>query len=240
MESRRQWRIDCVKQTGTLSQIAMIVLSPGPIIVVGAGDVSAEDLETVRESGHPVVAADGGARRCLEAGVMPAAVIGDLDSFDGSGIPAERIHRIAEQETTDFDKCLRSVTAPLVLAYGVSGPRLDHTLAVFTAIVQHSERRVVVVGAADLVFHVPPRLALDLAPGTRLSLFPMAPVTGRSEGLRWPIAGLDFAPAGRIGTSNEATGPVRLWFDGPGMLVITPRAALAQVSAALTAEGPPG
>ena len=214
----------------------MIVLSPAPIIIVGAGDVSAEDLETVRESGHRVVAADGGALRCIEAGVLPDAVIGDLDSLaDGMrAIPADRIHRIAEQDTTDFDKCLRSVSAPLVLAYGVSGPRLDHTLAVFTALVQHSERRVVVVGAADLVFHAPTRLALDLAPGTRLSLFPMAPVTGRSEGLRWPIDGIGFAPAGRIGTSNEVTGPVRLGFDGPGMLVITPREALAQVTAALT------
>lgn len=218
----------------------MIVLSSATIILVGAGDVSAEDLKMMRESGHPVVAADGGARRCLEAGVMPDAVIGDLDSFDGSGIPEERIHRISEQETTDFDKCLRSVSAPLVLALGVTGPRLDHTLAVFTALVQHAERRVVVVGAADLVFHAPARLALDLAPGTRLSLFPMAPVTGRSEGLRWPIAGLDFAPWGRIGTSNEATGPVRLEFDGPGMLVITPRAALAQVSAALMGPAPSG
>ena len=58
-------------------------------------------------------------------------------------------------------------------------------------------------------------------------------MTGRSQGLRWPIDGLDFAPSGRIGTSNEVTGPVVLVFDGPGMLVITPREALEQVSAAL-------
>lgn len=213
----------------------MIVRSHTPIVVIGAGDVSAEDLALVKALGHPVVAADGGALRCLAAGILPDAVIGDLDSLGAaaSGIPLERLHRIEEQETTDFDKCLRSVGAPLVLAFGVTGPRIDHTLAVCTTLVQRAEVRAVVVGEADLLFHAPPRLALDLPAGLRFSLFPMAPVSGRSQGLRWPIDGLDFAPAGRIGTSNEVTGPVRLDIDGPGMIVITPREVLAQVSAAL-------
>ncbi len=61
----------------------------------------------------------------------------------------------------------------------------------------------------------------------------MAPVTGQSEGLRWPIDGLAFAPNGRVGTSNAVTGPVALRFDGDGMLVILPRTALPQVIKAL-------
>jgi thiamine pyrophosphokinase len=214
----------------------VIVASLTPIIVVGAGHVSAEDLAFVRSSGHPVVAADGGAIVCIRAGIMPDAVIGDLDSLGviAAAIPAGRLHRVAEQETTDFDKCLRHVSAPLVLAIGVTGPRLDHTLAVCTTLVQRAGVRAVVLGEADLIFHAPPRLALDLPLGSRLSLFPMAPVAGRSSGLRWPIDGIGFAPAGPIGTSNEVTGPVRIEVDGPGMLVITPREALEQVSAALT------
>jgi thiamine pyrophosphokinase len=214
----------------------MIVQSLEPIVVVGAGDVSAEDFALVRALGHPVVAADGGARRCIEAGLMPLAVIGDLDSVGETldAIPAERLHRVSEQETTDFDKCLRLVEAPLILAFGVTGPRIDHTLAVCTTLVRRAEVRVIVVGAVDLMFHAPARLALDLPAGSRLSLFPMAEVTGRSDGLRWPIDGIGFAPAGRIGTSNEVTGPVRLDLDGPGMIVITPREALERVSAALS------
>jgi thiamine pyrophosphokinase len=189
----------------------------------------------VRSLGHGIVAADGGALACLEAGLVPDAVIGDLDSLGAaaSSIPPGRLHRVTEQDTTDFDKCLRNVSAPLVLAFGVTAPRIDHTLAVCTTLVQRAEVRAVAVGETDLLFHAPRRLALDLPSGSRLSLFPMAPVTGRSTGLRWPIDGIDFAPAGRTGTSNEVAGPVRLEFDGPGMVVITPREALAQVSAAL-------
>jgi thiamine pyrophosphokinase len=68
---------------------------------------------------------------------------------------------------------------------------------------------------------------LSLAPGEPFSLFPMAEVTGRSVGLEWPIAGLDFSPAGQIGTSNRVVDRrVVLQFDGPGMLVILPRRRL--------------
>lgn len=213
----------------------MIVHSSTPMIVIGGGHVSAEDLDLVRSLDHEVVAADGGALTCLAVGIAPRAVIGDLDSLGGAAleIPSDRLHRIPEQETTDFDKCLRSIEAPLILAFGVTGPRIDHLFAVCTTLVRRAAVPAVVVGEADLLFHAPPELALDLPPGSRFSLFPMAPVGGRSEGLRWPIDGLVFTPLGRIGTSNEVVGPVRLAFDAPGMLVITPREALAQVSAAL-------
>ena len=82
------------------------------------------------------------------------------------------------------------------------------------------------MSAQDAIAALPPRLALDLAPGTRVSLFPMAPMRVASTGLRWPTDGIDFTPVGPVGTSNEATGPVVLKADGAGMLVIVPRAAL--------------
>jgi thiamine pyrophosphokinase len=92
----------------------------------------------------------------------------------------------------------------------------------------------VLVGPHDVVFVAPARVVLALAAGTRVSLFPMAPVTGRSEGLRWPIAGLHFDPAGRTGTSNEALGQVAMEFDRRGMVVLVPRDALPAVIEGLT------
>jgi thiamine pyrophosphokinase len=66
----------------------------------------------------------------------------------------------------------------------------------------------------------------------------MAPVTGRSTGLEWPIDGIRFAPDGMIGTSNRVDAPrVSLTFDGPGMLVIVPRRRLDAAIKALRAAG---
>jgi thiamine pyrophosphokinase len=94
---------------------------------------------------------------------------------------------------------------------------------------------VVLLGGEDLCFLCPPELELDLAPGTRVSLYPLGPARGLvSEGLRWPVAGLELSPEGRIGTSNLALGgPMRIGFDSPRVLVILPEALLAPVAGLL-------
>ena len=206
-----------------------ILRAEGPVALVGAGPVSAPALAACLSRAGPIVAADGGAAALRAAGRIPDAVVGDLDSLaaeDAALLPSGRLHRIAEQDSTDFEKGLSRIAAPLVLAVGFLGGRADHALAAMSVLARGVGPPCVVVSEEDAVAAAPRRLALDLAPGTRVSLFPMAPVAGSSEGLRWPVDGIAFAPAGKIGTSNEATGPVRLRMDGPGMLVVVPLSAL--------------
>ena len=216
-----------------------IVQSLQGITLVGGGPVSTRDLRLAVARAPVLVAADSGADRILRAGLMPEAVIGDFDSLSAAArmaIPVAKQHPMAEQATTDFDKALRSVAAPFVLALGFAGARIDHGLAVFNTLIRHAQQRCIVVGQADLVFAAPRALDLRMRVGDRLSLFPLAPVSGTSEGLEWPIDGLRFAPDGQIGTSNRVVaGWVRLRFDGPGMLVILPRRRLDALISGLTA-----
>lgn len=214
----------------------MIFRSENPVTLVGASDVNPLDVEKSLTQAPTLVAADGGAAVLLAQGYRPEMVIGDFDSLSEPArqeLLPNQLHYVSEQETTDFEKCLTAIEAPLILALGFTGRRLDHELSVYNALTRFPDHRCVVLGTSDLVFLAPRSLALDLEVGSRLSLFPMAAVTGHSQGLEWPIEGLDFAPNGRVGTSNRVTGPVRLSFDADAMLVITPRAALAAVLAAL-------
>ncbi len=216
----------------------VIVQSLAGITLVGGGPVSPALFREARQIAPRIVAADSGADRCLAMGFAPEAVIGDMDSISATAratLGAGRMHHIAEQETTDFDKALRSIDAPFVLAVGFIGARLDHGLAVLNALVR-SPARCVLMGPRDVVFHAPPDLRLEMRRGDRFSLFPMAEMTGESEGLDWPLQGLRFSPMGMIGTSNRVTdGPVHLRLSGPGMLCILPRARLGAVLAV-----PPG
>ncbi|MDF0594683.1 thiamine diphosphokinase [Psychromarinibacter halotolerans] len=209
------------------------VQSQVPVTLVGGAPLESARLQESLALAPCLVAADGGAARALQDGLQPEAVIGDMDSLDAGArarIDSARILEIAEQDTTDFDKCLAQISAPLVVAVGFTGARLDHELAVYNVLARRSPAEAVVFGTHDIAFHAPPTLRLDLPEDSRVSLFPMAAVTGRSRGLRWPIDGIDFAPDGRSGTSNAVSGgPVELEFDGPGMLVILPRTALTQV-----------
>lgn len=218
-----------------------IVQSREGITLVGAGPMARRDLAFALARAPGLVAADGGADRVLALGRMPQAVVGDMDSLSAAArerLGPAAIHALPEQETTDFDKALRSVAAPFVLALGFLGGRVDHELAVLRGLVA-SGAPCLCVGRQDVVMALPAgRTALRLRAGDRLSLFPMAAVAGESAGLDWPIGGIGFAPAGRIGTSNRVTsGDVVLEMAGPGMLCILPRARADAALAVLRRGG---
>ncbi len=209
-----------------------------PVALVGGGPVAPEQLAAALVLAPVVVGADGGGDMPLPGGREFAAVIGDLDSVRGAEALRARgvaVHEIAEQDSTDLEKCLRAVEAPLFIGLGFLGGRLDHHMAAMNALVVHSDRPCVLVGGADLCFLCPAELDLEMERGARVSLFPMGAVRGEAcEGLRWSVAGLEMAPDGRIGTSNMALGGrVRLRFDAPRMLVILPAEMLGQVAAML-------
>lgn len=216
-----------------------VVESHRGVTLVGGGPVGRRLLTRALALAPDLVAADGGADRALALGHVPQAVIGDMDSLSDVARQrlAGRLHPVAEQDTTDFDKALRMIRAPFVLGLGFAGALVDHGLAVLNALVRHPDRRCLILSGQDVTFLAPPRLVLRLPVGSRLSLFPMGRVSGRSTGLRWPIDGLRFAPDAMIGTSNEVASPlVTLDFDAPRMLVILP---LAGLRAALGAVVPP-
>ena len=224
-------------RTRIMTTEPVLIRSDVPVSLIAGGPVRRTDLAAALRVGPRLVAADGGADRALALGAMPCAVIGDMDSVGEAAraaIDPALFHRVEEQDSTDFDKALRHIEAPLVLAVGCLGGRVDHALAVLNALVR-SPARCLLIGARDVAFHGAAGVGLALRPGDRLSLFPLAPVAGRSRGLEWPIDGLAMAPGGRIGTSNRVTGKgrVTLAFDAPGMVVIVPRARLGAVVSAL-------
>ncbi|WP_104019786.1 thiamine diphosphokinase [Roseovarius nitratireducens] len=214
----------------------MIVREKEAITLIGGAHVARSDLDAALSLAPVVVAADGGADKALEAGLMPRAVIGDFDSISAATrarLPDDILHPLHDQDSTDFDKCLAHIDAPLILGLGFTGDRLDHQMAACNALVRHAGRRCVLLGAHDLMFLCPPVLDLPLEPGCRVSLFPMGAVEGASDGLEWPIGGINFAPDGRVGTSNRTVGPLNLSVTAPKMLVMLPGNMLETVARAL-------
>ncbi|GIX15660.1 MAG: thiamine pyrophosphokinase [Paracoccaceae bacterium] len=215
------------------------ILTNVAVTLVGAGPVDGAALEAALGFAPRLIAADGGALRLAGLNRRPEAIIGDLDSLGPrepwleAGIP---VHHIAEQESTDFAKCLRMVEAPLYLALGFVGDRLDHFLAALSVLAAMPARRVILIGEGDLCLLAPREIALDLPRGTRVSIWPIAPTrVERAEGLVWPAGGLVLEPMGRIGTSNAARGGrVSLAFASRTAFLILPLAALGTVIAALS------
>ncbi len=213
------------------------------LTLIGAGPVTAAELDLSLAHAPELVAADGGAETARKMGHSVLSVIGDLDSLTNSeywrksGIT---VNAVDEQDSTDFEKCLYSVEAPLILGLGFLGGRLDHQLAALSALLGYAGKRVILLGKGEICFLCPRALALELPEGTRLSLYPLVPLTGvESAGLEWPVDGLRLRPGGRLGTSNRVChNLVRFAFDGPGMLVVLPQTCLGEAVSRLADAEP--
>ena len=158
-----------------------------PITLVGGAEVSTDNFAESIKFASNVVAADGGANTCLKYGVKPKAVIGDMDSIDENSktqIGQESIHFVSSQNDTDFEKSLNRINAPLILGLGFLGDRLDHQMAVQTALVKHYDKKVLLIGSHDLVFLTPPNFSINLKNECRVSIYPMGECSVGSTGLR--------------------------------------------------------
>lgn len=90
------------------------------------------------QPGEVVIAADGGTRHCLAAGITPQVIIGDFDSLSDEELAfleqtgIQTIRHPARKDYTDLELALEhalSLGADEILVLGALGNRWDQTLA---------------------------------------------------------------------------------------------------------------
>lgn len=181
-----------------------------PIFLVGEGELSKAQFDLLYSPQHPVIAADGGANHLRLFDVLPHAVIGDMDSLrDRAYFEAHStVLHLEDQDSTDLEKCLNEVKAPLFLALGFIGKRFDHTLEILHIMQKYTHKNIVFFSNEDLIVRLPAKSCFELPKGTRLSLYPLKETSVlKSEGLKYPLNGLVMKQGALIGTSNEVTKP---------------------------------
>ena len=148
------------------------------------------------------------------------------------------LHAIAEQDTTDLEKCLDSVEAPLFLGLGFLGGRIDHHLAAMNALVRHA-------GQADgpdrrrgPVLSLPAASSSSTLAAGHAGVAVSDGAGARAwsrEGLRWSVDGLAMAPDGAHRHLEHRARRARCGSASTrrGVLVILPVALLGEVVARL-------
>lgn len=194
------------------------------VTLVGGGPAPVTLIRSALALAPELVAADGGANHLAGAGLIPSALIGDLDSLENredwrARLGDDLIH-VADQESTDFEKCLARINAPFFIGVGFLGGRQDHTLAALHALID-DPRPIVLLGQEDLAFAPTRAVDLTLPVRDRISIFPLRSITASGgDGLKYTIEGLAMEAGAQIGTSNEAAGPTQSFaFDRPGAIV---------------------
>jgi len=159
-----------------------------------------------------VIACDGALDQCLERGVQPHRVIGDMDSIDLGrcsefGKAIEWIE-IKNQENSDLSKALHHAAqnaSKSIDVIGIEGGELGHQIAAYFALLEAPENTTLHIGTSKIKCVRNKSLVLDsIEIGSRVSLFAFEPSIGVTlRGCSWILDNEEFKPGTR-GLNNRA------------------------------------
>jgi len=162
-----------------------------------------------------VIAVDGGGDICLEGGVTPDVLVGDLDSAGSDtidtllerGVPIQRFP--AEKDATDLVLAIaeaRNQGATEITVTAASSGRLDHTLGAIAALAAAADLRPQIVepDLSGWLLARGGRRELNLSGvGSTVSLIPWGGIALVSAtGVRWPLDRAELGPETTLGVSN--------------------------------------
>lgn len=182
------------------------------IVANGSFPQTAGPLELLK-SAPPIIACDGAVQNLHERGLIPTAIVGDLDSIPPAMLQlyADRIHTVEDQEINDLTKAVRFAHSSgfrNLLILGATGLREDHTLGNISLLTDYAPLFDQVEMISDYGRFVPvlQTATLPCIPGQQISIFSMYPCGEiTTEGLRWPITRRRLTSWWQ-GSLNEATG----------------------------------
>lgn len=188
------------------------------------------------QPGDLLIAADGGSRHLLAAGLLPAVVIGDLDSLAAAerarleAAGARLIVHPRDKDRTDLDLAIDHALqsgARVLRIVGALGGRLDQTLANLALLTRPdlAGLDVRMDDGLEEVWFVRTQTGIHGAPGEIVSLLPWgAPAFGvTTEGLRWPLRSETLHPGATRSVSNELLGRTATVTLASGLLLIVHR-----------------
>lgn len=204
-------------------------------IVIASGAIKEYDyfIRLIRLA-DKVVAADGGAGHLRKMNIVPDIVIGDLDSMDKEThmfLTQNKIPLIThpvDKNATDTDLAVQWAmenNASSITLLGVTGTRIDHTLANIFLLEKITRAGIdcKIVDDNNEIYLLIDKIELSGEPGEFLSLIPL---TRSIEGVT--ITGVDFPlknhriPMGSsLGISNRFTGETAHISIKNGMAIVT-------------------
>ncbi len=204
---------------------AVVVAGSRPVVELDAASVVEADL---------IVAVDGGAQALVGMGIIPALLVGDMDSID----PATRRwleHRGVEvlllptaKNETDTEVAMRLAVdrgAGEITVYGaLGGPRFDHFIGNLLLLTSPwlEGVRVRLVDELHEIFLVKGEAEVAGAPGDIVSLLALTPEVDEvvTEGLLYPLRGETLLQSSTRGVSNMMVDTRARVSHGKGTLLL--------------------
>lgn len=182
------------------------------VVIFANGDLT---QPAALRAGDLIIAADGGAKHCLELGLRPAYVVGDMDSLSPEDIEelksrgAQFLVFPARKDFTDLELALqhaRELHPDEILIYGALGARWDQTAANLFLPGAYPDLSIRLVDGRQEIYYIRAGASRSIegAPGDTVSLVPLS---GAAQGittqdLEYPLDDEDLVFGSTRGVSN--------------------------------------
>ena len=195
------------------------------VLLVLNGTLNKKFLAETAKNYSFILAADGGANKCLKAGIKPDMVVGDLDSITPKNKTLLKgcLKQVARQDNSDFEKALdylktlKPGQVDIVLA---DGGRLDFGLSNFlaaSAYLKYFDIRFLFYKA--VVYLLSKGAKIKAEKGARVSLIALEEIKNIStQNLLYPLKN-ESLPIGQRGLSNIASGDFAVNYKHGKLLV---------------------
>lgn len=185
-------------------------------VVVASGNFKyTQKVKEVIQRADLIICADGGVQHLKKIQIDPDIIIGDMDSTDhgtqsffrNKKVPV--IQHPEKKNETDTELCISHAIekgAEKITLLGVTGTRLDHTLANILLLKQPAAHNIpaCIIDNHNEIYLVLDTLTLIGKPGQLLSVIPVTPqVTGITlTGLEYPLDNATLYMGETLGISN--------------------------------------
>ena len=179
-----------------------------PILIIGQGEVNEAAFMKLAVH-YPIIALDGAAEFVLSKGLVPDAVIGDMDSFDGRKLPQSTAFiQIEEQDSNDFEKALYHYKPAMVYGIGLFGKRFDQAMANLHLMAKfHETSQIIAVTNDEIITLHKGQCRLLAEPQGLVAIVPLVPIHFKSSaGLGYEVDDMVLGFGEMISSSNHATG----------------------------------
>ena len=206
------------------------------IVIFANGELNQPDLLSAQlHSTDRIFCADGGTLHALALGLMPDAIIGDLDSLapetvvemESKGVT---IHRHpAYKNETDLELALRLAIAENpaeILLVTALGGRLDQMLANIMLLTRPEYASTLLTLLDGLyrarLLRSHHSLVINGQPGDTLSLIPLTPTVNsvNLSGVEWPLAQTTLSLGSTLTISNTLTASQATIQIGEGLVLV--------------------
>ena len=204
-------------------------------VIIANGDLEyTKDIIRVIKNAQLIISADGGARHLRALNILPHVMIGDFDSIhqdEKAFFKEKKVKMItfsSRKDHTDSDLCVTWAidnNATDITLLGVTGTRLDHTLANIFLLKKLARQTIParILNKNNEIHIVTDFIELKGQPGNLLSIIPVTEeVIGITlKGLEYPLTNATIEMGSSIGISNFFKDPIVSISIEKGVLIVT-------------------